>query len=326
MPAGAEDLGFGTFIPVPEGWTTERLDANTVFIRQGTGNDSNAVYVSVAVRPAGDDPQDYVETYVHEIDRRVASVPIGFATSRRGDDLAGEIDSRVIEISYSPYNAPTLELINPDWRPQGDVFVYQRADGLSAIYDRVGGAVPSDNSKRAFEKAFVAAPAIGPSSALGAVEPFLLESPTHPNLHVTDSVSFAVATDFAAIPATSGVAVARGDCRFTAAHLSDIADAVAAQAAAVTAVASFVPGAVPSGWEEPRVTRDGRITSMFAMWATSPTAEAELVAVLVLFDATTHNAILVMSADPIALSTMGCQEDINFMMQSLLGALPDPID
>lgn len=333
VPPDAEQLGFGTYVPVPDDWIVERVDANTVFFHQSDAVESNAVYLSVAKRPVNEDPRDYVAAYVHELDRRLEHAPISFARSRPADGIGGEIAARVIEIPYTPYNAATPNLFNEHERPRGDIFVYQRADGLAAIYDTIGGSVPSDNSKHAFEKTFAAVPAIGPSGDIEDIDPFVLESPSNPRLHVTDSLSFTAAAGFTELSSEIGVAISRADgCRFIAAHLTGLADAAAAQEEAASVLNTFEPGALVLGRSPLSVGGSGQIVSSVAIWEGSSDgagSEGDNAGtagdMFVVFDMTSHNAVVNIGADSGPIRTLDCQSDIEFMRRSLENTLQVPI-
>jgi hypothetical protein len=174
VPAGAVDLGDQVYVPLPSGWTDSK-DANGLdTLTDGT----NKILVQELQRTAGEDPKAVLQEYFDGFDTQFT--PISLSPSLHADgDASAVVPSDDTTIFYTGWDAANG--IGVD----GAVHAFQRADGLTVLYDVFSSGATmgiSDDAFGEFLKSFWAAPAVGPVATLNVGPSFRLNAPQAPIL------------------------------------------------------------------------------------------------------------------------------------------------
>ncbi len=194
LPAGAVDLGNEVYIIPPAGWT------NTPDARSGANiltNGTEKVVLELAQRPLGESPAALGQVYLDTFDPSLE--PVAVTESQSLPITSGAIPSvkyRVYYRTWDPNGTNGSGLL-------GGLYLYQRGDGLSMIYDvysSAGGSMGvGSDAIQSLDSSFAAAPALGPVSALTSAPTFRLTTKTPPIL-VDANIGFTPAPGFTATP------------------------------------------------------------------------------------------------------------------------------
>lgn len=179
--------------------------------------DSNSkLGIQVLVRAVGEAPSVLMQAYV---DQFSPSFPAVNFTSTVRFALSGPVPAYEYGSFYKGYSASAADGIGIN----GALYVFQRADGLSAIYDVFG---PSnvmgvgDAAFQEFTNSFEAAPLLGPSANLQAYGTFRVTTAV-PSVALSSVLGFTPAPGFT--PSTDpggGARVSSSDYDFTVEELS----------------------------------------------------------------------------------------------------------
>ena len=199
VPAGAVDLGHQVYIPLPDGWTHSKDDASGVdSLTDGTAK----VDIQVLERTPGESPQAALQEYIDTFSGYYDAV--GVAPSRKFS-VPGPTPSVEYGVFYRTWNASGVDTLI------GGAYVFQRGDGLSAIYDVYAPqgtmGVPTD-AFNAFENSFAAAAPIGDVLPLGDYPTFRVNGLQAPVL-VDGVLGFTPTAGFTQITAGDGYGLVR---------------------------------------------------------------------------------------------------------------------
>ena len=199
IPAGAVDLGHQVYIQLPDGWTDSKDSASGVdTITDGTAK----VALQVLVRTPGENPQallqEYIDTFSGDFDA------VGLAPSR-SFNVAGSIPTVEYGVYYRTWDAAGGASL------LGGAYVFQRGDGLSAVYDVFSESatmgVPADQFAT-FQNSFSSAPPIGDVVPLDQYPMFRVNGLQQP-IEVDGMLAFTPTPGFTEISAGSGYGLAR---------------------------------------------------------------------------------------------------------------------
>ena len=194
VPDGAVDLGLGVFIPVPGGWTSG-TSGSMVQLTDG----STIVAAQTLVRTPGTDPALITQEYVNAFD--AAFETVSYSPTARVTTLTGANPADIYATYFVTFDS-TAGLIQ-----SGYVNIYVRGDGLALVYSVYGPdgqprSFPSDAGET-MNASFVAAPAIGPATALVEASPFRVAT-AHDDVVVDGLVAFSAAPGFSVISEGGG--------------------------------------------------------------------------------------------------------------------------
>ncbi len=190
IPAGALDLGYGVYIPMPDGWTMTNDPESVLTISDGT----TSVAVQVLARTPGENPAVLVQEYIDTFDNDFESV--GYSPSVNSERLESEPAVDVYSTFYLTYDAAA------DFGLAGQVNLYVRGDGLSLLYDVFGpsdqaGSFPTDAADM-MRASFQQAQPVDTAVPLVPVAPFRVTS-VHPFVQIDGLVGFSAAPGFEVI-------------------------------------------------------------------------------------------------------------------------------
>ncbi|MCU1389024.1 MAG: hypothetical protein JWL72_2362 [Ilumatobacteraceae bacterium] len=232
LPAGALDLGYQVYIPVPEGYTDTKSDTGLDTISNPDA--STKLSIQVLSRTAGENPavlmQEYADSFTDEFEATSFSSTVRYT-------LSGTMPAYEYGTYYEAYDANEADGVSL----AGALYVFQRADGLSVVYDVFGPGATMGLPEEAFNtflSSFSAAPLVGPAGVLQAF-PNFRPTTSIPLAMVSNVLGFTPTPDFA--PATDpngGTRVSTGTEDFTVNLLQAQATADAAVSAADGLLAS----------------------------------------------------------------------------------------
>jgi hypothetical protein len=194
VPDGALDLGFGVYVPVPDGWTTGAAGAMTQLT-----DGSTVVVAQTSVEPPGTDPALITQEYVNGFDATFETV--GYSPTARVRTLDGVNPVDTYATYFVTFDASTGSI------QSGYVDVSVRSDGLVLVYSVYGPdgqprSFPSDAGE-AMNAAFANAAPVGPTAALVQAPPFRVAT-AHEDVLVDGLVAFAAAPGFSVITEGDG--------------------------------------------------------------------------------------------------------------------------
>ena len=226
LPANAVDLGHQVYIPIPGGWTDSKNASGVDTLV--SADKATTVSLQVLPRPAGEAPlklmQEHADTLSSQYD------PINFTSTVRYT-LSGAVLAYEYVSYYETYDATRATGTGLS----GGLYEFQRADGLSAVYDvsaRTVTAGVGDAALQAFVNSFEAAPLVGPSGNLQAFDSFRVTT-QRPFAAVSGLLGFTPAPDFSpSADPGGGARVSSPDYNFTVEELTGQPTADAALQAA----------------------------------------------------------------------------------------------
>lgn len=200
VPAGAIDLGFGTYVPVPEGWErTTNDDDDVVTLTDG----ATRLTIQTLAREAGEDPATLAQEYVDLFDTDFESV--SYSPAFQFDTYSGVVDARSVGLYYRTFAADSSSL-------SGGLYLFQRADGLSVVYDVWSDASDAsagffpDDAFNAFLDSYLSAPAVGDAVTLGDIAPFRVTS-SHAFVALDGFVGYSSMPSFTVLENGAGYAI-----------------------------------------------------------------------------------------------------------------------
>lgn len=236
LPPNAVDLGHHVYIPIPNGWI--HTVASTGLDVLASPDGTSKLDIQVLPRTVGEAPSVLMQEYA---DLFSPSLPAVNFTSTVRYTLSGPVRAYEYASFYEAYSATAAGGVGT----AGALFVFQRADGLSAIYDVFG---PSnvmgvgDAAFQAFLSSFEAAPLLGPSGDLQAFGPFRVTTAV-PSVAISSVLGFTPAPGFTLSTDPGGAArVSSPDYDFTVKELTAQPSADAALQAAVAALGTEYTG------------------------------------------------------------------------------------
>jgi hypothetical protein len=238
VPANAVDLGHHVYIPIPAGWTHTVTSSGLDVLASTDGN--SKLNIQVLVRKVGEAPSVLMQEYA---DGFTPSFPAVNLTSTVRFTVSGPVPAYEYGTYYNGYSATAADGIGTN----GGLFVFQRADGLSAIYDIFGPTTTmgvGNAAFQAFTNSYEAAPLLGASGNLQAFGPFRVTT-TVPLVAISSVVGFTPAPGFT--PSTDpggGVRVSSSDYDFTVKELTAQPSADAALQTAEAALGTEYTGIV----------------------------------------------------------------------------------
>ncbi|MCU1398556.1 MAG: hypothetical protein JWN62_1665 [Acidimicrobiales bacterium] len=212
-PPNAVQLGQGVYVPLPDGWTDSV--SGSVHTLQGADGTTDKVGVQIVTRSPGESPVDPFNDYIGGF---VNDAPaISFTPSFRFS-----VPSPIKTFEYGTYYTEYDDTADNGVGLIGGVYVFQRADGLTAIYDTYGTdtTMGLPNAEfNAFVSSFANAPKIDTPIDLQPVDTFRLTTPTQTVL-VGANIGFALAPGFTVVTSDGGTArVTSGKLTFTVEYL-----------------------------------------------------------------------------------------------------------
>ena len=236
LPPNAVDLGHHVYIPIPDGWVHNKSSSGLDSLVSADGNSKLAI--QVLARTVGEAPsalmQEYANTFAGTLDA------VNFTSTVRYT-VSGSLPTYEYGTYYEGYSADAANGVGL----VGGLYVFQRADGLSAIYDVFGPTSSmgvGDAAFQAFNSSFGAAPSVGPSGNLQAFPSFRVTTAI-PSVAVSSVIGFTPAPGFAASTDPGGGArVSSADYTFTVEELTAQPSADAALQAAEAALGTEYTG------------------------------------------------------------------------------------
>ena len=238
VPANAVDLGHHVYIPIPSGWTHTVTSSGLDVLASPDGN--SKLEIQVLVRTVGEAPSVLMQEYANLFSPSFAAVNF---TSTVRFTVSGPVAAYEYGSFYKGYSASS-----PDGTGTiGGLYVFQRADGLSAIYDVFGPTNVmgvGDTAFQAFTNSYEAAPLLEPSGNLQAAGPFRVTTAV-PSVAVSSVLGFTPAPGFT--PSTDpggGARVSSSDYDYTVKELTTQPSAEAALQTAEAALGTEYTGVV----------------------------------------------------------------------------------
>ncbi len=286
VPDGSADLGLQVYIPVPDGWTQSKTGDHQTTITDGT----QSVSITVLARTPGEAAADVLNNYAKSLDTLGETVAYGPA--RLFSPLDGPLPVNETGIYYVSYDA--AKGIGTD----GGVYVFQRGDGLTAVYDIYGsGSVMgvSDDQLKTFQNSLVNAAAIGPVSPLPTGQAPFRVTTTHPYTEVDGLLGFTAAPGFTQVAAGGGFGeVANGTHDFAVAKLTGQASVDAALAQAESSLNNTNTG-VTFGTPTTGTPDSFNVTSSSVQWTgTFNDGTPVTGSISVYFDSASGNAVAIL--------------------------------
>jgi hypothetical protein len=289
LPAGAVDLGHQVFIVAPAGWT-DRPSANGNLHNLADAS-GDRVSAQVLARRAGEDPKTLLQAYFDAFDANFE--PVSVAPGVQYADAAGPIPASAYGVYYNSWDRTAN-----DNGVAGTVYVFQRGDGLSVIYDIYSSASATMGTgsiplKTLFDS-LTSAPATGPVGPLTKVPSFRLTTKTAP-LFVDSMIAFTPAPGFEGTPGDGNnyAQATNADYSFEVSKLTGQATLDAALQHAEDSLKANFTGLTFTA-AQPFNPASG-LTHEGAGWhATFSNGQAVTGAIDVYFDTKTSNAISVM--------------------------------
>ena len=289
MPPNAIDLHHDVYIPIPDGWThTVTSTGLDILVSPDKGS---KLEIQVLTRPVGEAPsvlmQEYANLFSGTYDAFDFASTVRYTVS--GPVPAYEYGSYYI--GYSPTGAAGVGIV-------GALYMFQRADGLSAIYDLFGPTSSmgvGDAAFQAFTTSFEAAPLLGPTGNLQAFGPFRLTTgvasvPISSILGFTPAPGFTPSTD-----PGGGARVSSSDYDYTVKELTAQPSADAALQAAQDVLGNEYTGIVFTAQQSHDPFRG--LTNISLSWnGTYTDGKPASGAIEVFWDPTTMNAISITRA------------------------------
>jgi hypothetical protein len=214
VPPNAVDLGRHVYIPIPDGWThTPRTGGQDTLV---SPDGNTKLGIQVLARSVGEAPSALMQEYA---DTFTPSLPAVNFTSTVRYTLSGPVPAYEYGTYYSSYSASAADGVGT----HGGLYVFQRADGLSAVYDVFGPTNVmgvSDATFQAFLSSFEAAPLLGPAGNLQAFSFFRVTTAV-PSVAVTSVLGFTPAPGFTrSTDPGGGARVSSSDYVFTVKELT----------------------------------------------------------------------------------------------------------
>jgi hypothetical protein len=189
VPAGALDLGYGVFFPVPAGWSQTNADAGDEAPTISNGDTS--LTLQAVARTPGEDPQQLLQEYVDTFDTDFEAV--AYDPSQQYDRIDGPMPIDAYGITYRTYDSSDDDGVGLT----GLAEVFVRGDGLTVVYDVFSSIEKYDVEGQAygdFVDSMVQAPALGTPVELVA----------HPSFRVTSAHEFVPSFGLAGYTLTPG--------------------------------------------------------------------------------------------------------------------------
>ncbi|MCU1391325.1 MAG: hypothetical protein JWL72_4663 [Ilumatobacteraceae bacterium] len=212
-PPNAVQLGNGVYIPLPDGWTDSV--SGKVHTLEGADGSTDKVGVQIVTRTPGESPADPLNEYIGGFvnDSSAISFSPSFRLSVPSPTKAFEYGMYYTEYDDTADNGVGLI---------GGVYLFQRADGLTAIYDTYGTdktmGVPNTEFN-SFVSSFANAPQIDTPIDLQPADTFRLTTPTQ-TVTVGANIGFALAPGFTVVSSDGGAAkVTSGKLTFAVDYL-----------------------------------------------------------------------------------------------------------
>ncbi len=198
IPSGAIDLGNGTYIPVPAGWERTTAEDEVVTLSDGV----TRLTIQTLARTPGEEPLSLAQEYVDLFDADFTSV--SYSPAFQFDTYNGVVPARSFGLYYRTFDDDGSSL-------SGGLYLFQRTDGLSVIYDvwsdasAESGAFPDDEFN-IFLDSYLDAPQVDDPVPFADIPPFRVTS-SHPFATLEGLVGYSVPPSFSMLENGAGYAV-----------------------------------------------------------------------------------------------------------------------
>lgn len=258
VPPNAIDLGHHVFISLPDGWTHTPNPGGQQTLVSADGN--SKLGIQVLARSVGEAPSALMQEYADTFTPSLAAVNF---TSTVRYTLSGPVPAYEYGSYYESYSSTTANGVGT----MGALYVFQRADGLSTVYDVFGPTNVmgiGDAAFQTFTSSFEAAPLLGPSGNLQAFTSFR-PTTTIPSVAVTSVLGFTPPPGFTtSTDPGGGSRVASPDYNFTVKELTAQPSADAVLQASQAALGTEYTG-VAFGTQQPSDSFQG-LTHVGVSW------------------------------------------------------------
>ncbi|MCU1393453.1 MAG: hypothetical protein JWM34_1881 [Ilumatobacteraceae bacterium] len=236
VPANAIDLGNQVSLPLPDGWTDTpgTLGLHTL----ANADQSLKLVIQVLARTPGEDPSVLMQSYADTFTTEFSAV--SFSSTVR-NSISGGLPAYRYGTYYEGYDATK----DGGLGVTGGLYVFQRADGLSMIYDTFGPsasmAIP-DADFNVLLNSYITAPQIATPVDLQAVTSFRPTAPTA-SLPISGLLGFTIVPNFTdTSPGNGSAQASASDEIFSADYQTAQASVDAAIATAQATLGSAVSG------------------------------------------------------------------------------------
>ena len=195
-PGGAADIGHNVLMVVPDGWTASKTTSGVVSLVNGATN----VDLQALSRKTGENPAAVVEEYIGTFEQDLV---ISYGPTFALPQISAAPELNEYGVYYVIFDAKA------GIQSVGGVYVFQRDDGLTVIYDVYGadGSVAQlpDATYQAFLNSLKGAPSLGTAVPLVAAAPERIKT-SQPLVAVSGLIGFRPTPGFETVSTSDGFA------------------------------------------------------------------------------------------------------------------------